>query len=116
MGCSSCGKSNAARAGNTANTSIIIGEIDPDVRRVRFAQDFAGILQGAVKYVRGTGVQALLDDGTLIALAGGARTGNPLRNGTSIYYVDGVGYMDLATARVRSGQTGHEIEVKTIGS
>lgn len=116
MGCSSCGKSNAARAGNTANTAIIIGDLDGDVRRVRFALDFAGILQGAVKYVRGTGVQALLDDGTLIALAGGARVGSALRTGTSLYYVDGVGYTDLSTARVRSGQTGSEIVVKTVGA
>lgn len=116
MGCSSCGKSSAARAGNTANTAIIFGDIDNEVRRVRFAEDISGIMQGAVKYVRGAGVQAYLDDGSLIQLAGGARAVPVLRSGTSLYYVDGVGYTDMATARVRSSQVGSEIVVKTIGA
>lgn len=115
MGCSSCGKSNAARAGNTANTAIIFGDVDSEVRRVRFAEDVSGVMQGAIKYVRGTGVEELVETGKLIPLAGGVRTVAPFRRGTSIYYVDGVGYTDMSTARVRSGQTGSEIVVKTIG-
>lgn len=97
------------------NTAIIIGDIDNEVRRVRFTQDFAGVMQGAVKYVRGSDVDQLVEDGVLIVLAGGRRTVAPPRTGTSLYYVGDIGYTDLATARVRSAQTGEDIIVKTIG-
>lgn len=114
MGCTSCGKSHANRAGNTANTAIIFGDPNNDVIRVRFATDVSGIKQGAVKYVRGTGVDTLVDNGDIIPMAGGVRPVAPFRSGTSLYYVDGVGYTDIATARSRSIQTGSEIIVRTI--
>lgn len=115
MGCSSCGKSMASRAGSTANTAIIVGDVDNTVIRVRVMRDVLGLMSGAVKYVRGLGVQALLDSGDLTQLAGGARAASPMRRGTSLYYVDGVGYTDMGTARVRSSQSGSEIVVKTVG-
>lgn len=117
MGCGGgCGKSVAGNAGRTANTAVMVGEVNNSVIRVRVNRDVLGFMSGAIKYVRGEGVQALLDSGDLVQLAGGARVGSPIRKGTTLYYVDGVGYADISTARVRSEQTGHEIVIKTIGA
>lgn len=115
-GCSSCGKNAAARVGVTLNTAIVFGEPLPDVFRVRVTGDIPGILTGAIKYVRGTGVQQLIDDGKVVVLAGGSRPLPPKPNGTTLYYVGNIGYSDIGTARVRSGQSGDEIVVRTFGS
>lgn len=114
MACSSCGKSFATRVGNSLNTAIVFGEPTSDVTRVRFMDDVPGVQAGAIKYVRGTGVQALIDDGTLAILAGGSHV---LPSGGSyvLYYVGSVGYTTMEAARVRSGQTGEEIVVRTFG-
>lgn len=116
MACSSCGGGGSARVGSTINTAIIFGDPTNEVIRVRVDGDVAGIQRGAIKYVRGTNVAELLDDGTLIRLAGSSRMLPPLRPGTSLYYVGGVGYPDMASARVRSGQTGEDIVVRTLGA
>jgi hypothetical protein len=114
MACSSCGKSYAARIGNTINTAIVFGEPTNEVIRVRVVGDVSGISRGAVKYVRGSGVQSLVDDGTFAKLAGGPYTlATP--GGYTLYYVGSVGYATMEAARVRSGQTGEEIVVRTFG-
>ena len=115
MACSSCGKSFASRVGNTVNTAIVFGEPDNEVIRVRVTGDVKGIQLGAVKYVRGTGVQALIDDGALTRLAGGPYTVTGGTGGFTLYYVGDVGYTTMEAARVRSGQTGEEIVVRTFG-
>jgi hypothetical protein len=114
MGCSSCGKSFATRVGNSLNTAIVFGEPTNDVVRVRFMASVPGIQAGAIKYVRGSGVQALVEDGTLALLAGGSHT-LPSANSYVLYYVGSVGYTTMEAARVRSGQTGEEIVVRTFG-
>lgn len=115
MGCSSCGGGGAAmRVGNTHNNAILFGEPDGDIRRVRFNSDTHGIQAGAVKYVRGSGVQGLIDDGVVSVLAGGSYSA-PSMSGMTFYYVDGVGYATMEAARLRAGQTGKEIIVKTFG-
>lgn len=116
MGCSSCGKSAGARVGNTLNTAIVLGEPHPDVHRVRVTGDIGGLQTGAIKYVRGTNVQTLAAEGKLAILAGAPRRVGAQRPGTQLYYVGAIGYTSLPAARVRSGQTGEEIVVKTIDS
>ncbi len=113
--CGICGKNAAAHVGVTLNTAIVFGEPTPDVFRVRVLGDIPGILSGAIKYVRGSGVQQLIDDGKIAVLAGGARRLPTRPNGTTLYYVNGIGYTDIGTARVRSGQDGGEIVVRTFG-
>lgn len=114
MACSSCGASVATRVGNSINTAIVFGEPTSDVYRVRVMEDIPGIQMGAIKYVRGTGVQSLVDAGSLTILAGGSRT-LPSSGGYTLYYVGDVGYATMEAARVRSGQTGEEIVVRTFG-
>lgn len=115
MGCSSCGKNAGARVGNTLNTAIVLGEPAPDVFRVRVLGDIGGLQTGAIKYVRGSNVQTLADEGKLAILAGAPRQVPLGRSGSELYYVGNIGYTSLPAARVRSGQTGEEIVVKAIG-
>ncbi len=115
MGCSSCGKSAAAQVGVTLNTAIVLGQPDDQVYRVRVTGDIGGLQVGAIKYVRGTMVDGLVEEGKLVVLAGAPRTLPAPRPGTSLYYVGKIGYTDLPAARVRSGQTGDEIVVRSLG-
>lgn len=114
MACSSCGKNVSQRVGNTANTAIVFGVPTNEVIRVRVAQAIPGMNVGAIKYVRGEGVQHYLDNGSLIALAGGKRTLPSPRRGSALYYVGEIGYTEMGAARVRSSQTGEEIVVRTL--
>lgn len=114
MACSSCGKNAAARVGNTLNTAIVFGDPAPDVFRVRVTGEIQGLLVGAIKYVRGTGVQDLVDSGKLAILAGGSRKLPDPKPGTSLYYVNEIGYTDLGAARVRAKQLGVDIVVRTL--
>lgn len=116
MGCSSCGKNAAARVGLTLNTAIVFGDPTPEVYRVRVVGNVPGLQTGAIKYVRGTGVQALVESGDLAMLAGSPRTLASQAQGSALYYVGNIGYTSLETARVRSGQSGEEIVVRTLTS
>lgn len=113
--CSGCGGSAGNHIGNTLNTAIVLGEPELDVYRVQVTGSVAGLNQGAVKYVRGSNVMALVESNDLRLLAGGPRRLASPRRGTTLYYVDGIGYTDMGAARVRSGQTGEDIVVRTIG-
>ena len=115
MACSSCGKSSATRVGNSINAAIVFGDPTAEVIRVRVTGEVRGIQLGAVKYVRGTGVQPLIDSGVLTKLAGGPYALPSSSTGYTLYYVGDVGYTTLEAARVRSGQTGEEIIVRTFG-
>lgn len=114
MACSSCGKNATARVGSTLNTAIVFGEPTNDVVRIRVSGEVPGMQVGAIKYVRGTGVQDLVDSGKFQMLAGGTRQIPAPKPGTSLYYVDGIGYTDMSAARVRSGQVGKDIVVRTL--
>ena len=114
MACSSCGKNVSQRVGTTVNTAIVFGAPTNEVIRVRVAQPIPGMNVGAIKYVRGEGVQHYLETGALVQLAGGPRPAPAPRPGTALYYVGEIGYPDIGAARVRSGQTGEEIVVKTL--
>ena len=115
MACSSCGKSYAARVGNSLNSAIVFGDPTNEIVRIRVSRDVTGMSLGAVKYVRGTGVQALIDDGRFTLLAGGPYLLPSSTTGYTLYYVGDTGYTTLEAARVRSGQTGEEIVVRTFG-
>jgi len=115
MACSSCGKSFATRVGNSVNTAIVFGDPESEVIRVRVTGEIKGIAIGAVKYVRGSGVQQLIDDGAMAKLAGGPYVVSSSPGGYTLYYVGDVGYTTMEAARVRSGQTGEEIVVRTFG-
>ena len=115
MACSSCGKSASNRVGSTINTAIVFGEPDNQVYRARVIGDIPSLQTGAIKFVRGSMVQQLVDDGKLAILAGGVRTLPAPANGFTLYYVGDMGYTTIDAARVRSGQTGQEIEVRTFG-
>lgn len=113
MACSSCGRAAATRAGNSVNNAIVFGDPTNEVFRVRVTGNAAGLQKGAIKYVRGTGVTELVDAGEISVLAGGART--VTGSGPTLYYVGNVGYSTMEAARVRSGQTGEEIVVRSFG-
>lgn len=114
MACGSCGRAAATRAGNSVQNAIVFGDPTNEVLRVRVTGSIAGLQKGAIKYVRGTGVADLVDDGDIAVLAGGART--VTGSGPTLYYVGDVGYATMEAARVRSGQTGEEIVVRSFGS
>jgi len=114
MACSSCGKNASTRVGTSPNTAIVYGEPTRDVVRIRVLLDGAGLQVGAVKYVRGDGVEALIEAGIIAPLTGG-RMSLPTSGGFTLYYVGGVGYPSIDAARMRSGQTGEEIVVRTFG-
>lgn len=113
MACRSCGAAASSRVGNSVNTAIVFGDPAPEVYRVRVMQDMPGLQGGAIKYVRGTNVQQLVDDGYFTILSGGTRAA--VSGGITLYYVGDVGYTTLEAARVRSGQTGEEIVVRAFG-
>lgn len=115
MACTSCGANIASRAGSSLNSAIIFGEPTDEVHRVRVMEDLPGLQMGAVKYVRGTHVQQLVDEGKLSILAGGSRVLPRRAGGVTLYYVGDVGYSTMEQARVRAGQTGEEIVVRTFG-
>lgn len=114
MGCSSCGRAAASRAGNTPSNSIVFGEPTNDAVRVRVMQSVAGLQPGAIKYVRGDGVDELVEAGSLSVLAGGIRSLAASAAAQTLYYVDGVGYATMDAARVRSGQSGMDIVVRSM--
>lgn len=114
MTCSSCGKSASNRVGSTINTAIVFGEPEPQVYRAKVVGDIPSLQTGAIKFVRGSMVQQLVDEGKLSILAGSVRT-LPQTAGFTLYYVGDTGYTTIDAARVKSGQTGQEIEVRTFG-
>lgn len=115
MACSSCGRAAASRAGNSPNNAIVFGEPSNEALRVRIMRSVAGLQPGAIKYVRGDGVHELAADGVLNILAGGTRVLSASAAAQTLYYVGGVGYSTMEAARVRSGQSGEEIIVRTMG-
>lgn len=114
MACKSCGGSSVSRVGSTINTAIVFGEPNNEVYRVRVTGSIQGIQTGAVKYVRGAGVQDLVASGDMHILAGGPYQPS-LPAGYTLYYVGDIGYTTMDAARVRSGQTGEEVVVRTFG-
>jgi hypothetical protein len=113
--CGSCGGGGGgSRAGATRNNAIVFGEPEPEVIRVTFLQSAGGQAAGATKYVRGSGVQELIDTGVLAQLSGNTYT-LPERYSKTLYYVGDVGFSSMNEARVRSGQTGEEIVVRSFG-
>lgn len=115
MACSSCSRSAASRAGNNPGNAIVFGEPTNEALRVRVTGDVAGLQSGAIKYVRGSDVASLVADGKIEILAGAPRTLTPAQAKQRLYYVGGVGYTTMDVARVRSGQVGEEIVVRSVG-
>lgn len=114
MACASCGKAQASRAGNSASSAIVFGTPTPTVQRVRVTGSVPGLAQGAIKYVRGDGVQGYIDSGDIAVLAGGSRT-LPSGSGSTLYYVGVIGYTTIEAARVQSSTTGEDIVVRSFG-
>ncbi len=115
MACSSCGKNSSSRVGNTLNTAIIFGDPTNEVHRARVIDDIPGMQTGSIKYVRGSMVQQLVDEGKLALLAGQARILPTRTSPYTLYYVGDIGYTTIEAARVRSGQVGLDIQVRTLG-
>jgi hypothetical protein len=107
--CRTCGGSSSNRVGSTVNTAIIFGEDNRIVYRARITGDVPGMQTGAVKYVTGTGVQDLVDDGLIMIIAGSERKLAPKATGYVLYYVGDVGFPTLDGARVHSAYTGLDI-------
>lgn len=112
MACSSCGRAISYRAGNSPQTALVLGEPTPLIVRVRVINSIPGLAAGAVKYVRGENVDALVASGDLAVLAGGSRA-LPPGTTTTLYYVGDVGYTTVDAARVQSQVTGEDIVVRT---
>jgi hypothetical protein len=112
MACSTCGKAVSYRAGNSPATAIVLGDPTPVILRVRVLRVLPGLPAGAVKYVRGENVDALVQDGSLMLLAGSNRVVAPGTQ-TTLYYVGDVGYTTIDAARVQSQVTGEDIVVRT---
>ena len=115
MACSSCGRAAASRAGNSPTNAIVFGEPTSQAVRVRVTGSVAGLQQGAIKYVRGSGVDQLVADGSIDVLAGAPRVLTAAQANQRLYYVGDVGYATMDGARVRSGQVGEDIIVRSFG-
>ena len=115
MACSSCGRAAASRAGNSPSNSIVFGDPTNEAVRVRVLDGVAGLQSGAIKYVRGTGVDDLVADGKIDVLAGAPRVLSAAQTNQRLYYVGSVGYATMDAARVRSGQVGEDIVVRSFG-
>lgn len=97
--------------------ALVLGDWTDEAWRVQAKETVSGITAGGTKYVRGTEVQALIDEGKLVSMQ--KITNMPAarrnRHRKKVWYVDGVGYPSVAAAQVKAEELGLPVEERMTG-